>query len=275
MSFALVLGGGGSAAVAWEIGVIAGLAEQGVDIRTAETMIGTSAGSIVAVRLRSDLSTSALFAQASAPVTTEPMDLDFADLNARWALATEGATSAEEARQRIGALALNATTMTPAQRRAEIAAMLPLARWPGAPVIATAVSARTGRFRTLTAEDGVSLLDAVCASCAVPGVWPPVMIDDEPFIDGAVRSPTNIGTAAGHTHVLVLAPMAPALGGGLERELATLGDAHHLVITADDDSQRAFGNNPLDLNTGPAAAREGRRQGRQAAQGVTDLLSRT
>jgi NTE family protein len=44
---ALVLGAGGNAAIAWEVGVLAGLLDVGIDVRTADVVIGTSAGSVV------------------------------------------------------------------------------------------------------------------------------------------------------------------------------------------------------------------------------------
>ena len=50
---ALVLGGGGSAGNAWEIGVIAGLFESGLDLTEADLIIGTSAGATVAVQITS------------------------------------------------------------------------------------------------------------------------------------------------------------------------------------------------------------------------------
>ena len=42
MKRSLVLGGGGVTGVAWELGILAGLAEQGVDLTGADTVIGTS-----------------------------------------------------------------------------------------------------------------------------------------------------------------------------------------------------------------------------------------
>ena len=50
---ALILGGGGPVGEAWESGVIAGLAEEGVNLSWADRIIGTSAGAIVAARLAS------------------------------------------------------------------------------------------------------------------------------------------------------------------------------------------------------------------------------
>jgi NTE family protein len=50
---ALVLGGGGISGIAWEIGMLVGLAERGIDLTDAGTVIGTSAGSVVGVDVRS------------------------------------------------------------------------------------------------------------------------------------------------------------------------------------------------------------------------------
>src|SRR5437867_4453984 len=44
---ALVLGGGGVTGAAWELGLLAGLAERGVDLTGADLVVGTSAGSVV------------------------------------------------------------------------------------------------------------------------------------------------------------------------------------------------------------------------------------
>ena len=49
---AVVLAGGGATGIAWEAGVIIGLRDGGIDVRDADTMIGTSAGSMVAAHLR-------------------------------------------------------------------------------------------------------------------------------------------------------------------------------------------------------------------------------
>jgi predicted acylesterase/phospholipase RssA len=51
MTKALVLSGGGAVGIAWEIGVAAGLARGGVDLREADFITGTSAGSAVGARL--------------------------------------------------------------------------------------------------------------------------------------------------------------------------------------------------------------------------------
>ncbi|HET8755644.1 MAG TPA: patatin-like phospholipase family protein, partial [Solirubrobacteraceae bacterium] len=50
-NFAIVLAGGGERVIAWETGVLAGLANRGTDPRRAAAVIGTSAGALVAARL--------------------------------------------------------------------------------------------------------------------------------------------------------------------------------------------------------------------------------
>ena len=50
---ALVLGGGGVTGVAWEIGLITGLAGLGIDLAAADVIIGTSAGSVVGADIAS------------------------------------------------------------------------------------------------------------------------------------------------------------------------------------------------------------------------------
>ena len=50
---ALVLGGGGITGIAWEIGLLAGLAEAGTDLTGADLVVGTSAGSVVGAQVAS------------------------------------------------------------------------------------------------------------------------------------------------------------------------------------------------------------------------------
>src|SRR3954466_1566715 len=63
MSRALVLGGGGVAGIAWETGVLVGLADEGLDVRNADLVLGTSAGSTVAAQVTSGETFEALFAR--------------------------------------------------------------------------------------------------------------------------------------------------------------------------------------------------------------------
>src|SRR5258706_10249911 len=64
---ALVLGGGGVAGVAWELGILLGLYERGVDVRGADLIIGTSAGSVVGAQITSGTDLERLFAAQLTP----------------------------------------------------------------------------------------------------------------------------------------------------------------------------------------------------------------
>ena len=73
MQRALVLGGGGSTGVAWETGLIAGLAELGVDLSTADMFVGTSAGAIVTAQHSTGVPIAELFAGQTSAVIAEEL----------------------------------------------------------------------------------------------------------------------------------------------------------------------------------------------------------
>jgi NTE family protein len=113
----------------------------------------------------------------------------------------------------------------------------------------------------------VSLVDAVAASCAVPGVWPPVTIDGRRYVDGGVRSAENADYAAGSTRITVVAPLGLDSPLPAEKPLLTVLDelraagAEVALITPDEASVAAIGQNPLDPSTRTPAAEAGRAQG--------------
>ncbi|WP_214404184.1 patatin-like phospholipase family protein [Pseudonocardia lacus] len=266
---ALVLGGGGVAGVAWEIGLLSGLAAQGVDLGAGELVVGTSAGSIVGALLRTGADPEELYAAqlAEVPATEPRVEFDGAAFMASFAEVLAGATGQQDARARVGSLALRAGTAPEGDRREIIAARLGGDRpWPAGRLVVTAVDAADGEFRAIDAASGVALVDAVAASCAVPGVWPTVTIDGHRYMDGGMRSPTNADLATGYARVLVVAPLqgmpGSPLGPGLDQEVATLRDAGAQVhvVTADEASLSAFGANPLDVATREPSARAGRDQ---------------
>jgi len=76
----------------------------------------------------------------------------------------------------------------------------------------TAVDAATGEFRTFDRDSGVPLVQAVAASCAVPGVYPPVTIGGRRYVDGGMRSAANVDLAAGVERVVVLAVLTSNVG---------------------------------------------------------------
>jgi NTE family protein len=216
-------------------------------------------------------------AQLSAGTAEIEVKLDLAEFMSSFGAAVAGAVDEMDRRRRVGAFALAASTVPEAKRRAVIAARLPAADWPEPDLRIPAVDAVTGEVVIFTRDSGVTLLDAVAASCAVPGIWPPATAGDHRYVDGGVRSSTNADLAAGADQILLITPTladapAPSLGGDLRTELDTLSNSHVEVIYADQDSMALLGN-PLAVDTRAPAARAGRTVGRTAATRVAQLLN--
>lgn len=264
---ALVLGGGGVAGIAWELGLLSGWATEGVDVTSADLVVGTSAGSVVGAQLRLSGDVQGLYERQLVPPVGElKVEFDGVSAMAAFADAMKDNTGEQDARARLGALALAVDAVPEAQRRAIIEGRIGDPEWPTSQLVVTAVDTADGEFLPFDASSGVRLLDAVTASCAVPGVWPPVTVDGRRLMDGGMRSVTNADVAAGCEKVLVVTPTRGMPGGllgpGLDREIEILEEkgAAVLVVTADEASLAAFGSNVLDPATREPSARAGRAQ---------------
>lgn len=267
---ALVLGGGGVAGIAWMTGLLAGLADAGQDITGAGVIIGTSAGANVAAQIGSGLGLDELFARQTEPGLQSAeieAELDLDALGGQMEKSLAGASSPQDALRQLGAWALSTRTVAEAARRAVIESRLPSHEWPSRLIRLTAVDCATGELRVFDAQSGVSLVDAVGASSAVPGVWPPVTIGGCRYMDGGVRSMDNADLAEGAGQIIVVSPFglsAPVeLPMRLQDVVARLceGGAQVSVIEPDQESVAAMGANPLDPGTRAPAARAGRAQG--------------
>jgi NTE family protein len=269
---ALVLGGGGVTGIAWETGLIAGLAELGIDLAAADVIIGTSAGSVVGADLASGQQLEALYQAQLAPPAPEPAARMGWGVIGRllWVMGTS--RDPVRARARIGRWALAARTMPEADRRKVLEARLPAGGWPAKTLKVTAVDARAGELVVFDSAGEAGLVDAVGASCAVPGVWPPVTIGDRRLVDGGVRSVANADLAAGYERVVIVAPVAQGIGHmtSPRRQAAALASAGARVVLLRPDRAaiRAIGPNVLDLSRRAAAATAGRAQARAAAAAV-------
>lgn len=272
MTEALVLGGGGVGGIAWMTGLLAGLADARQDVTGAGLLVGTSAGATVAAQLGSGLGVEELFARQVEPSlqAREIMaEMDIERFAAEIGVTMATASSAAELRGAVGRVALAARTVSEPERLAVIESRLPEHGWPQRALRVVAVDAETGDTRVFDRDSGVSLVDAVAASCAVPGVWPPVTIAGRRYIDGGIRSVANVDLAAGAARVLVLVPLGPVeplpSDHPLDDTVAALRaeGAEVLVIGPDDASTSAIGANPLDPATREPAARAGREQGRE------------
>jgi NTE family protein len=297
---ALILGGGGAAGQAWQIGVIAGLADAGLDpTESADLVVGTSSGSTTAAWVRSGIPAAELLASVlSEPVRPvgqsreRPPSPPIATVFERMRAIGAAADSAADLQRAMGAFGLESDSSFPPgsaeQRRAMVAARLPRHEWPDRPMIVVALDAHTGELAAFDRDSGVDLVDAVTAATALPGGTPTVSINGTRYINGGVRSADNADLASGYANIVVLSPFSGRSGPlpegqfeGLRRfpgaDLASQVEALRKqgsrveVITPDTDSRAAMGTNQMDLATRIPAARAGFAQAKQEATRVTFL----
>ncbi|MBN1091796.1 patatin-like phospholipase family protein [Blastococcus sp. TML/M2B] len=274
---ALVLGGGGITGIAWEIGLLAGLAEAGVDLTTADLVVGTSAGSVVGAQVTSGAELEAMYARQLEPPAQEKVArMSRANLaRYAWAMLVSRGRD-EEFRRRVGQVALAAEkaglTPTEQERLDVIGGRLVGRDWPERQLTVTAVDAATGEFRAFDRDSGVPLVQAVAASCAVPGVYPPVTIDGRRYVDGGMRSAANADLAQGYDRLVVLAPIARGIGPitSVDAQVTGMVSARVAVVSPDQGSRAAIGRNVLDPAARAGSARAGRAQAATVLERVAE-----
>jgi NTE family protein len=275
---ALVLGGGGVTGIAWETGLLGGLAAAGIDLTLADVVVGTSAGSVVGAQILSGVSIEDLYSAQLADATGEIAAKMGLGAMVRFVIGSIWPGDERRGRAWLGRAALKARTVPESARRAVIEQRLPSHTWPERRLIITAVDAETGEARAFDRDSGSTLLDAVAASCAVPLVWPPITIDGRHYIDGGVRSVANADLATGCDRVVVLAPITVALrrSQDLGNQLASLGPGvRSIVVSPDALSRKAIGSNALDPAQRAVSARAGRAQAASVAPAVSAVWSAT
>jgi NTE family protein len=262
---ALVLGGRGFTAIAWQIGVLKGLADAGCDLAAADTIVGTSAGAVLGARIAAGERWDALFDQETSGAAYSP-DLHIGlGLTARYLWAALGSRSSQRSARRLGRFARVAVSLGEDDVLAEIDRLLPVADWPDRRLTVAAVDADTGEVGAFDRAGAVELRRAVAASGAVPGIWPPIAALGKHRIDGGVRSGANPALAAGHDRAVVLAPIPKVPGPHRDAAADTAALVHTgvraVLLIPDPVARRAFGRDPLDAARRPAAAEAGRVQG--------------
>jgi NTE family protein len=280
----LVLGGGGLAGLGWFAGLFHGMAQQGVDLRDADRMIGTSAGSATVAQLRSAQPLEQLYGRQTDPALiadeSAPNMAAIAELMQSFPKLSAISDHAERMRA-VGEMAMRATTVAPDLRRAMIEARLSEHEWPKAALTITAVEVESGALVAFDAASGVSLVDAVSASCAVPGVWPAVQINGKHYVDGGAFTVDNAQLAAGADRVIIATPFgtvstAPA-GFHVNDAIAGLeaSGSKVMVIEPDAAARAAMGANPLDPAVRRPSAEAGFAQGLQLATSVGTFWNST
>lgn len=196
--------------IGWEAGLLVGLAEAGVDVKKADAVIGTSAGSVVGFTVASggDLTTATSLvvgannraSAAQPPAANAQQQVD--QLIAALGEAAANPETADRVRAELGRMALAAETISESQWL-EMFSTFADSDWPAA-FSCTAVSTVDGSFRVWDKSAGVDPRLAIASSCAVPGVFPPVTIGEARWMDGGGRDILNADVAAGHDVVLAV-----------------------------------------------------------------------
>ena len=259
---ALVLGGGGITGIAWELGVLKGLADGGVDLTSADLVVGTSAGSVVGAQVTSGAGLDDLYAGQLEPADHEiGAELGrFTLLRLLPAMVLPG--SERRRLRRVGRQSLKAHAAGGDRRIEVIRSRIGLGPWPDRDLKVTAVGAEDGQFTVFDRDSGVDLVHAVAASCAVPLVWPAVTIRGRHYVDGGMRSTANVDLASGHDHVVVIAPLPRSFSKAtsIAAQLEATGARHTAVVVPDAQAVVDIGKNVLDPAKRADAARTGARQ---------------
>jgi len=274
MRRALILAGGGYVASSWEIGLVTGMADMGLDVRNADLFVGTSAGARVALDLTSGKALDEIYQRRAGPDGPPPLEpppmVDWARLRAGVDDAKQAGGGAAEILRRYGALALTAAVGKGSDRRKIVATQLPLQAWPKQRVLIPAVNAETGERRAFDHDSGIDLVDAVIATTASFGS-PPTLFEGHHYIDGGYYSSDNADLAIGYERVLILALRSPPNAMRLvplDSALQALRAAGTQVevVHPDEDTHAALAPTGGQMNpaSGRPAAIAGRLQGQRS-----------
>lgn len=291
----LVLGGGGVLGAAWAVGALQSIQDvRGIDPREFDVIVGTSAGSVLGALVAAGVSVDALRDhQFGIPITEGPL----AGYSWDYESATGGPRPSMPRLRGPGSVKLMASSLRHGLRMPPTAvlsafmplgsgslervghlidAITPMDEWSPHPHLwIVALDYESGRRVVFGREDAprVGLSEAVMASCAIPGWFEPVTIDDRTYVDGGAWSATSadVAVAADLDEVYVVAPMVSfeadepdSLLSRLERRWRSSVTRRCLGEVAELESKgtqvTVLGPGPDDLEAMGGNAMDGRRR---------------
>jgi len=207
----VVLGAGGIVGGAWMAGALAALNQvTGWDPRTADYLVGTSAGAVFAALLAAGVPPPRLLPPAPEAATTERGILDELALESSyrsahwlphaplgsWRLALAGMLQVPS----IWSVLQTLSGIVPAGRVSSDPIMRTVQQagaqgWPSRPSCRIVATDYTSGKRVAFGDIGapaVGLAEAVAASCAIPGFFEPVAINGRRYVDGGLHSLCNL-----------------------------------------------------------------------------------
>ncbi|MEO6712385.1 MAG: patatin-like phospholipase family protein [Mycobacteriales bacterium] len=268
----LVLGAGGALGASWTAGALAALQKELTwDARTADAVVGTSAGAVIAAMLGGGVAVDALLNSQRGRQTDEvPFEYDYQAERARPPLPKLRVGSRSlllrSARHpgQVHPLATFSAWMLEGRGNLDhigsvVDQVVPRGDWPVTPPTRiVAMDYDSGARVSFGAADapGCDFSSAVMASCAIPGWYAPVTIEGRRYVDGGTISRTNLDLVAGDglDVVYLLAPMA-SLGG---RPSSAAGRVEYVIrsvvnrrVRREAELVRASGTKVVVLAPGP------------------------
>ena len=263
----LVLGCGGTLGAAWTVATLAEVSHRlGWDPREADVIVGTSAGSELAMLLGAGVSVQRILDAQLGKTESDPV-LAYHFAHPPWRfprspLGMPASLSLVSSFLRGGGGGLAALSGVYPEGRADaspiarlVDAYVPPGAWvphAGTRIVVADVETGARAFLGAPSAPHASMRDAVCASLAMPGFFPAVDIAGRRYTDGGIASPASADLAVeeGIDELVVLAPMSssePGPRSGLGRVEGLVRSAMRRILDREIDGARARGVRVLRL----------------------------
>ncbi len=250
-------------------GLAAELRRRGIDLGSAGSIVGTSAGAIVGAALSTGRDLDSFADHQGRPGVESRPRMKPELLGSVFSLLFDPSLDRDVARRKVGQLAMAEEPAQP-EHLEPMEWLVGGSDWPER-LRVVVVDAESGERRVWDNGSGVPLATAVSASRALPGAFPPVVVADRYYIDGGVWSTTNADVAAGSDLLVVIEPLAHMVSR--DRLRTELTDTSGTVVQFGPDADmidvsKAYAADPLA--SWPEAFRHGVRRAESLAQLLLD-----
>lgn len=211
---ALALSGGGHYGIAFHIGYLKGLFDKGIDLRTVDYIIGTSAGSQVSTMISSMIDWDTIWQEQiieKVNETTPISDKEMGELFQAFDQLAKESKSTKAWVDGMGEISKNTQPNVSLDARRDMIrnrlGSVPLEWNDKLNIVATELE--TSERKVFNAQSGVALIDALAASSALQGVWQPIPINGYHYYDGGSYSMENPDVVDDAVKVIVLTTNLP------------------------------------------------------------------
>ena len=211
---ALALSGGGHYGIAFHIGYLKGLFDKGIDLRTVDYIIGTSAGSQVSTTISSMIDWDTIWQEQiieKVNETTPISDKEMGELFQAFDQLAKESKSTKAWVDGMGEISKNTQPNGSLDARRDMIrnrlGSVPLEWNDKLNIVATELE--TSERKVFNAQSGVALIDALAASSALQGVWQPIPINGYHYYDGGSYSMENPDVVDDAVKVIVLTTNLP------------------------------------------------------------------